>query len=389
MIALIVFAVFSFDSNGKTRIRSTWYNFESLIKHSRNYLGLCLIFLIVLITAFYSENIDDLFWQLKLKLPFLVLPLAFLALPHLTKKQYYGLYYFLIITITISSFFVIGNYLSNFEEITESIARGKSIPTPIDHIKFSLAVAISIVAGLVLIIDKYTIKYQWERPLLIAIIAFLFVAIHILSVRSGLVTLYISLAVVGIQYIWKAKNKIPFLVAALLLIASPFVAYKFVPSFKSKINYMLWDLRMYSEGTGENYSDSGRIRSIKVGWELAKESPVFGVGFGDVREKCRLKYIENYGHQSQSLFPHNQYLTIFLASGIFGLLLFLFALIQPILYNKAFKEPAFLGLSIIFWVSFLVENTIERSYSIGLFLIFTLTAIHYWRGQSIGSDNKH
>ena len=150
---------------------------------------------------------------------------------------------------------------------------------------------------------------------------------------------------------------------------------------------MLWDLKMYNQGTGENYSDSGRIRSIKIGLEIVKEAPVLGVGFGDIREVCRLKYIEKYGHQADSLFPHNQYITIFAASGIVGLLLFLFGIFQPVFHNLAYREPAFLGFSVILWLSFLVENTIERSYSIGLFLIFTLTAIHYMRGKT-KMDNK-
>ena len=178
----------------------------------------------------------------------------------------------------------------------------------------------------------------------------------------------------------QSKNKIPFIIAALLLIATPFISYKVIPSFKNKVNYSLWDLKMYKQGGGENYSDSGRIRSIKVGLEIAKAHPLFGVGFGDIREKCRLKHIEMYGYQAVSLFPHNQYLTIFIASGIVGLLLFLYAIFQVIFYNKAYREPAFLGFSIIFWISFLVENTIERSYSIGLYLIFTLAAIHYMKG---------
>lgn len=384
MIALLVFALFTINSKGTISINPEWLNFNKLLKHNKGYLGLCLVFLIVLGTSFYSENVNDLFWQLKLKLPFLVLPLAFLVLPTLTKRQYYGLYYFLIALIGVSSVFVLVNYLSNFDQITKSIVVGKSIPTPIDHIKFSLAVAISIIAGLVLIIEKFVFRYSWERPILIGIVIFLFIIIHILSVRSGLVALYLALGVVGVRYLITARNKLPFVVAAFLLLASPFIAYTFVPSFKNKINYMIWDLKMHKEGKGENYSDSGRIRSITVGWELAKKTPFFGVGFGDVRDQCKSMYIEKYGHQSQSLFPHNQYLTIFLASGIIGLFFFMFALLQPIFYNKAYREPAFLGFSVIFWVSFLVENTIERSYSIGLFLLFTLVAIHHLRGR-----NKH
>jgi len=381
MIAIILIALLRIDEQGKINLNPEWLQLEGLIRKNKPYLSLCFIFLMVLFTLFHSENVDDLFWQLKLKLPFLLLPVAFLVLPPLTKKEYYGLYYFLVGLVTISSVFVLINYYANFDSITQSIGSGKSFPTPIDHIKYSLFVAVSIISGIVLILDKYRIKYPWERPLLITAVSFLFVFIHILSVRSGLAALYISIIVLGVSYTIKAKNKLPFVVAAVFLLASPFISYQVFPSFKNKIDYSLWDLKMYKQGGGENYSDSGRIRSIKVGLEIAKEYPFLGVGFGDVRDVCRLKYQKKYGHEASSLFPHNQYLTIFVASGIAGLLLFLFALFQPLFYNRAYKEPAFLGFSVIIWVSFLVENTIERSYSIGLFLIFTLVSIHYIRGE--------
>lgn len=380
MIGLIILAIFVVSDSGKVELNPQLKDLDNFLKKNRAYLAPCLIFLIVLLTLFHSENVNDLFWQLKLKLPFLLLPLAFLLLPVPSKKQYYGLYYFMIFLVGISSIFVLGNYYLNFEEITTNIGKGQSIPTPIDHIKFSITVAISIVAGIILIVERFRVKYSWERPVLIATTAFLFVFIHILSVRSGLATLYGCLFIMGIRYFAKSKNKLVFLVSASILAAAPFVSYQVFPSFKNKVNYMLWDLKKFKEGGQSSYSDSDRIRSIVVGWKIAGKSPILGVGYGDIREESRLKYIQRYGHQAQSLFPHNEYLTVLVASGVIGLMLFLFALFQPLYYNKAYTEPLFLSFSIIIWLSFIVENTIERSYSIGLYLIFTLAAIHYIRG---------
>ena len=59
----------------------------------------------------------------------------------------------------------------------------------------------------------------------------------------------------------------------------PIIGYHTIPSFKAKGNYMRWDWKMYQEGTGAEYADSGRLTSLKVGYDIFKANPWFGTHF--------------------------------------------------------------------------------------------------------------
>ena len=383
MIFLVVLSLLKVSSSGKIGLRNEWQKAEEFVKSNFPSLALCLIFLIIPLTLFHSENINDLFWQLKLKLPYLILPIAFLTFPTLKKNEYYNIHFFLIAFLSLCSIGVLVNYFMNFDAININIKKGQSIPTPIDHVKFSLFTGLAALSGIILSLEKLTFRMKWERYALIGMTLFLILFIHILSVRSGLVAFYIAAFLVGFRYFLLAKNKLPFVIAGLILASAPFIAYKTVPSFQNKVGYVLWDLKMYKEGGGENYSDSGRIRSIKVGWEVIKQSPILGVGFGDLRDQCRSKHLEMYGYQAPSVLPHNQYVTITAASGVVGLLIFLFALLYTLYHQQSYKDNLFSGVMLIFLLSFMVENTLERSYSTGLFLILCLTAFLYQKGKRV------
>jgi len=146
--------------------------------------------------------------------------------------------------------------------------------------------------------------------------AILFLAIHILSVKTGIICLYAALLILTLKHIY-TTSKVKLGIAVLAgLILLPVVAYKTVPSFNRKVHYTMYDLQMYGEGQGGNYGDSGRITSLEVAFDIFKKSPVFGVGAGNLKDIVAYEFATNHPQYAKPLMPHNQFLFVLAGSGL-------------------------------------------------------------------------
>jgi O-antigen ligase len=118
------------------------------------------------------------------------------------------------------------------------------------------------------------------------------------------------------------------------------------------------------------------LGSIQAGIELGKESPILGVGIGDIRTKTNDFLKKKYPELANlGLLPHNQYVFYFAATGLVGLLLFLFCTIFPFFPNKAYTDLFFCSVQFIFFSSFLVEHTLEAQIGTASYLFFMLLGL--------------
>jgi len=342
------------------------------------YLVFFFYFLIVLFGVWQVEgDYTYLLERLRIKLPFVALPIAFLGLSHFSDREVKGLLYFLLLFISMTGIGISINYLLNFELINEMLSRGKPMPTPRNHIRFSLLVGVTIIGGLYLIKEHYFYKKSIERYLIIFLTIFLFLFIHVLSVKSGILCLYVALGILCLQYILLSKKYILGLTIMVGLISLPIVAFKTIPSFQQKLNYMQYDLNKYLSGEGGQYSDSGRITSLKVGWELFVNAPVFGVGSGNIKKEVTHIYQKKYSNYVKPIQPHNQFLFVLAGSGLFGLFFFMIAVFLPLFYSKNYQHFFFLGLYSIFIIALILEHTIENAEGVGIFSFFILLFLNH------------
>ncbi len=372
MIGLLVLAVVAPNESGNWQLRRDIIDNWRTVLHHPVYRCFLIFFLIVFIGGFYSENIN--FWirRLQLKLPFLLLPFAFVAAPKLERQQYLGLYYFLVAILTLTCIGIGINYALNFEAITDALGRGRSMPTPRNHIRFSLMMAIGIIAGAYLFLEKFYLKHPKERWWILGMTLFLFGFIHILSVRSGVLVLYISIFLLILYGIFQSKRYILGIGILVGLAFLPFLAYQLLPGFKQKVDYTRWNIKMYQEGTGEDYSDAERLISLKVGWSIFKNHPWLGVGTGDIKDVVKDQYQQNYPTYEHPKNPHNQFLSVLATHGIIGLGFFLWAFFYPLFYQKNYRHPLLFALYIIIFFSFMMENTLETSIGLAIYLFFVL-----------------
>ena len=384
MIGLLVLALFQLKFEGP-HVRVTWR--DTLDKNWRRFKTekvwwvITISFFIVLFSAVYSSDIDYTLERLRIKLPFLVLPFAFLSMPRLTKKECYAIVYFLLFLMFITCCYVGMNFLADFENIIDLIGRGQPVPTPSNHIRFSLTLALSIIGGVALWWDGFYFASKNERYLIGGMTLFLFAFIHILSVRSGILALYLGLFMVGIHQAIVSKKYWLILVTIFGLAAVPFVAYQLFPSFQKKVAYAEWDFMQYQQGIGGNYSDSERITSLIVGLEIGNAHPILGVGAGDLKQEVQSVYAEKFNDQYSYRKPHNQFLSYYAGTGIVGVLLFSFAFFFPLFYQKNYRNPLFLALHAIIFMSFMMENTVENNFGISLYLFFLLMGVNYLNGD--------
>jgi O-antigen ligase len=347
------------------------------VVHHPSFAAVTFFFFIVFIGPWPAEDYSFWFERMRIKAPFLGLTLVFLLIPVFDSRQVAGLFYVLLIILLLSSIGIGVNYLLNFEEINELLKKGQPMPTPRNHIRFSQLMALGILGGGWLVWKKYYWKNPFEKKLILFITVFLFLFIHMLSVRSGLVALYSAVAVLTLQYIYLHKKFLAGAGIFVVLISMPVLAYQLIPSFRSKIAYMRYDFLMYQRGEGGLYADSGRIVSLKVGLHLAGEHPVWGVGPGNLRREVAAVYKENYPGYDQPLTPHNQFLYVLAGSGAVGLSVFLAAFFVPLFYRRNYRHPLLLGFYVLVFTSFLLEHTIENSIGVGFFSFFLLLLLNH------------
>ena len=381
MMALVILGFLNFDTTSKgTKIKWTWKPFIRLNQFSKysHFLVITLYFWLVLFSFWQVDGDYSYFFErLKIKVPFLLIPLAYLGLPKLSGTSFYRILYFFMGVMSISVIGVLALYLSNFEDVNLLLKQGQHLSTPCNHIRFSQLVALAILAGWYLIKEKYS-KGQGMHNFIIKILTvFLFLAIHILSVKTGLVCLYTALLMLTIRHIYTTRTYKVSITVMVILILLPIVTYKTVPSFERKVHYTLYDMQMHDEGQGSNYGDSGRITSLKVGVDLFRKSPFFGVGAGNLKSEVANAFSDTYPQYKKALMPHNQFVFVLAGSGVFGIVFFMMAFLIPFFYRKAYRNEFYFGIYFLFLISFIIDHFIENALGVGMFSSFILMSLLY------------
>ena len=307
--------------------------------------------------------------RLRVKLPLLVLPFAWpgIAFPAAGRggtapRDRYLLLAFLGVVVS----GVLLYYAAHFREVNAMIYRGQAMPVPRgNHIRFSLLVAIGATAGL----DGW-FRYR-SRWLLIGAAA-LFVALHVMAVRSGLFTAYAGWLCVAGGWAFRRRNYRVAAIGVAGLVILPVAAYLLLPSFSTKFDYMRYELLHRDPGqNGPEYSDEGRLSSIRLGLEVWRDHPVIGVGPGNLRAVMDSVYAERLpGIPGKR--PHNQFVTALAGGGAVGFLVTAACFAALLFGGGRWRDPLFLGVFAILTLSCLVENTLETSVGATLFPFFLL-----------------
>jgi O-antigen ligase len=265
------------------------------------------------------------------------------------------------------------NYASNFAEINDMIRRGQAMPVPRNHIRFSLLVALATLLS----VGAFRIKaFGWGKIWLV-FGGLLFIGQHFLAVRSGLAGAYGGIGMLVLALAWERGTWWPAVVGLIGLAALPVVAYVAVPSFQTKINYARYELfhRNPAKDNGD-YSDEGRLTSLRLGLQVWQDHPLLGVGPGNLLQEMDTRYAEVLPDVTGKR-PHNQFISALAGSGLLGGLVTLGSFLVLAWIGIRHRKPVFLAVWTVFFLSCLVENTLETSAGVTMFSVFLLLVSGY------------
>ena len=383
MIGLLSLSLWELKIDGpsvRLQFRSGWREVAARYRAYPVWWVVSIPFLLVLLSWPWSEDLGYTLERLRIKLPFLVLPFAFSGMPVLQRREMLTVMYFLLVLMGVTSLYVLFEFADRYEEVMAEIGRGGHLPTPSNHIRYSLMVVLAIFGGVFLWAEPYRFRWRGERWLVGGLTVYLFLFLHLLSVRSGLLSFYAAALVLVAARVLARRKYLTGLALAVVLAGLPVLAYRTVPSFRLKVDYAYWDYLQFRQGIGGGYPDAERLTSILVGLEIGRAHCWTGVGAGDLRRAVREKYASSEWADYSFRMPHNQFVTLFAGTGIPGLLLFLFGWFFPLLYRGNYRQPAFLAFHAVLFLSFLVENTLENNFGVSLYLFFLLTGLSHLSG---------
>jgi hypothetical protein len=341
--------------------------------------SMSLLFFLPLISGAWSNDQQEWINIVQIKLPLLMLPIAFVGPFGFSEKQWQWLGFIFIALVTVGTIWSVFHYAENTTAIHEGYLRSKSIITPLqnDHVRFSWTVSItSLLAGWL----------SWQKrnqSKLIAWILFIIaiwhiIFLHILAARTGILSLYIMMLGTIIWLVFKKVKLLSGATLLVILIALPIAAYFTLPTFHNRVKYFLYDFEYFKKAhylPGTN--DAIRVISMKAGWEVMKEHPVKGVGFGDIDKETKNYYAISYPAMTDEdkIYPSSEWLIYGAGCGWPGFLLFTLIMMVPFLI-KAKNKLLWWLLNLTAAFSLLFDVGLEVQY--GIFL-YSFIVLWWWK----------
>lgn len=335
-----------------------------------------LVWVFVLMSGLYSENVQRWSDLLVRKLPILLLPFALLSFQQqrLRTRWYLRLFVYLTSALAVMSLLQL---IMNYDRYAEGIIHSKQIPVwpegnGISHIYFSVFQSFSVLACIYFFIPQpeFPIRKR-SRHLFLALGIFNFIGLHILSSRTGLVALYASLGIAG-TYFMLQKGKIKWLLSGiLLLILLPVIAYFSLGTFRDRVQNTVTDLRILQAGEDINHrSFAMRMEASKNGLAIIADHWLLGVGAGDLDSAMKEKYVERNTvlMPGNRIMPHNEFIETWVGSGLLGFLSLLGVFVFTWIRKKYVQHFLMLSFSVLLFFSFLAESMLERQIGITFFV---------------------
>lgn len=342
----------------------------------RMLVGMSLLFLLPALSWFWSSNAHDWLRWTRIKLPLFLLPLAFAGPWRLSARQWKWLALFFLVLTTIGCCWSLWQYLRDAAAIHQNYLRAGVFATPLenDHVRYSLLVCVAVICASMLA------AREQQRALRVALwtsAVFFAAYLHILSARTGLAGLYIFLLLYIIRLLRRLSMRRA-LLPALVLVLMPLLAWLVLPTFRNRLQYILYDLsfvrqEQYRPGT----SDGDRMLSLRAGWDLVVHHPL-GVGSGDVVDETRAWYAVHVPGMldTDKLYPSSEWLLYGATAGWAGILIFTVAMALP--FFEKIGRPRFfwISLNIIAALSLLFDIGLETQFGV---FIYAFTILWWWK----------
>ncbi len=336
-----------------------------------------LLFWVPFVSGLWSDDLATWWNFVRIKLPFLALPVAFSVLPwrvSMAKVVWWALVLGALSTVPL----VLWENGWGSSKILDAIGRGKAMWTPVNHIRYSLLIAYAALMSWYL---AWTARSGTVRWMGIVSGLVLTVFLHYLAVRSGIAFFYAVAVGVLLYEMVRGKYRWPAIGILLCMIVVIVVAVQQIPSLHKRWAYMRWEIEQLQKGRHPQGSDSQRLLSIQAGWEIFQKHPILGVGIGDVQREIVHYFSEHPLEGSKKwLLPHNQYIFTLMTVGLIGFGIFVGVWLYLFLHRSAWRYFPSASIQGGMLLSGLVEHPFEVSLGVMMYTFFTLVALrtHYF-----------
>ncbi|MFT5846837.1 MAG: O-antigen ligase [Psychroserpens sp.] len=331
-------------------------------------------FSVLLVSILYSQNISYALRKLETGLSLIAYPVVFTLLYNCKEKIgtkfITSLKWVFIISLI---FFLASTFLYYF--FTEPFYTFRSTiihyHTLVDlrilgYEIHSIYLSMHIGVGVLFLIDIISKTKKIKLVYALFLLAFLFVFMAVLNKRGPI----IALGVVGLVFFVKSKVTTKPTLYVLTLVTVFVVTLIFIPKFNN-INRFKELVDFEGLKTNPNSSTAIRLSIYKCSIEQGLKSPFIGYGWGDVKGVLNECYkAENQNLLLKNYNTHNQFLSIFLSTGIVGLLIFLFYFYYIFKFSNKNRNQLLFFLLLYFGLNMLSENILEREDGVIFFSFF-------------------
>lgn len=337
-------------------------------------LALIGIYVLHLIGLIYTSDFSYALKDLTVKLPILLLPIIVVSGPQLNKKgqDFIWLTFLggMLLGSAISMYIYFGFTGVQITSANYSSSHIQELSPMISHIRYSLMMCIGAYTAIYFFLKEQQLLKKTGFGLLAA---WLIVFLGILGVRSGLLAFFASAVVItGYQMIIRKKIILGSLLLTVIVLM-PYLFYKNITMFRLGVDEVKWELGYYEQGgKPSGHSIPQRFAFWKASKDLIAMNPMLGVGTGDMVQAYHGYYQAHPDllDANSQYRAHNQYLSIAVAFGLLGLLVFLLGVFFPFFYTGHQGNIIWMAFFITFIVSMLIEDTIETQAGVTFFAFF-------------------
>lgn len=340
------------------------------IKSSNILVIILILYGMVILSVVLSENTDTALKFLRLYSYWIVI---FVVATSLNKEH----------TRNVITAFLLGMFISEviaygvFFDIWQFGNATKQTPSPfMMHIDYSVFLAFtSILLFNRLISNDYQLK---EKIVILLFFCSTTGNLFLSTGRTGQVAFIFAIIMMFFLYYKLHFKTIIYSCVSLIIIY--LLAFNVSNSFKQRVYQAKSDIEKMTKG---NYDSSLGIRVAywMLTYEIVKDNPIFGVGFGDYKEEItKTLQKERFNHFSNRMkkfisehHAHNQFLMIAIQSGLVGIIIIVLLLYQ--LFRKAFIQVCengklFLLFLIIYVVSCIADPLWYKQFTLSLWILF-------------------
>jgi len=149
--------------------------------------------------------------------------------------------------------------------------------------------------------------------------------------------------------------------------------YRSKAGLKPLIYNIIWQIDVYRKGGNPSgHSVTQRMEYLKTAIQIIRKNFWLGVGTGDLQSAFENQYELSKSRLNPEwrLRAHNQFITFFIAFGVFGFIYCVFAVVYPVILEKGFRNYFFMMFFLIAFLSMLNEDTLETHAGATFFSFF-------------------